>query len=247
MNRSIAQPVRASVLHTEGREFESLCSYKIGIGITTFNRPKHLVLCLELIKKYTPDCYVYVADDSKERKGIAYRKNECLKVLKDCDYIFLFDDDCFPIKKGWVDYFIDAYKTSGQHHFIYLKETSTIKQIGQNQSINIFDNCGGCFMFLTKEVIQKVGGYNPAYGIYGFEHAGYSNRLHVAGLTPLGAYTCPAGAGEYIYSMDYDFHLPFNKQVKHEPSLKNELHLLADYLKKNKQIYDMDLQIYQPL
>ena len=69
----------------------------------------------------------------------------------------------------------------------------------------------------------------------------------MAGLTPLGAYTCPEGMKEYIYSMDYDFYLSFNKQVKHEPSLKKELHLLSDYLKKNREIYERDTIIYQPL
>ena len=67
----------------------------IGIGITTYNRPDMLNKCLEHIKKHTfnDNVTIYVADDSNERKGVAYRKNECLRALKDCDYVFLFDDD----------------------------------------------------------------------------------------------------------------------------------------------------------
>ena len=234
---------------------------KIGIGVTTYNRPKHIELWEKQLKLNfnIETCTIHIANDSNERMGIAFRKNECLKNLSDNDYIFLFDDDCFPIKEGWAEFFIEASKATRQHHFMYLKETPTIKKImhktydpyyyqySVQEHINIYNNCAGCMMFLTKEVIQKVGGYNPAYGIYGYEHAGYSNRIHQAGLTPIGAYTCPALTGEYIYSMDYDFHLPFNKQVNHEPSLKNEFHLLENYLKQNKQIYDADFQIYQPL
>ena len=224
---------------------------KIGIGVTTYNRPKHIENWLTQIRLYCAVDVVYLADDCNDRKGIAYRKNECLRALKDCDYIFLFDDDTFPIKEGWAEFFIEAHKASGQHHFLYLKETPTIKIIdaigSQDGFINIYNNCAGSFMFLTKEVIEKVGALNPLYGIYGYEHAGYSNRIHEAGLTPMGKYLCPTGAGEYIYAMDFDYHLPFNKQVNHEPSLKNELHLLGEYLGNNKKIYEMDNVIYLPL
>jgi hypothetical protein len=102
-------------------------------------------------------------------------------------------------------------------------------------------------MFFTKEVIEKAGAYNPAYGYYGYEHAGYSNRIHKAGLTPLGAYTCPRDAGSYIYSMDLDNHLPFNKQVKHEPSIAGEINNVLTYLAINKEVYLHDTEIYIPL
>lgn len=229
---------------------------KIGVGVISYERPKHLDFWREQVLKYSPeDIQLSIYLDEPERKGIAYGKNQNLKDLKDCDFIFLFDSDTFPIKTGWAEFFIEASKASGQQHFMYLKETPTIKHIKEEcgdigngyYNINVYNNSAGCMMFFTKECIEKVGGYNPNYGIYGFEHSGLSNRIHKAGLTPLGAYACPAGAGEYIYAMDLDHHLPFNKQLKHEPSLKNELHLLNDYLKKNKAVYDLDTEIYQAL
>ena len=187
---------------------------KIGIGVTTYKRVKHFELFSEQVEKYTSKdsgiTYAVALDTLGERKGIAYRKNECLRALKDCDYIFLFDDDCFPIKEGWANFFINAHKASGQHHFLYLKETPTIKKISnwtnfvKNETyINIYNNCGGAFMFLTKEAIEKVGAFDERFGLYGFEHAQYSDRIHLAGLTPMGKYLSPAGAGEYIYAMDY--------------------------------------------
>lgn len=238
---------------------------KIGLGISTFNRPKHKELCHSSALKTADNIQIYIAEDTlKDRRGIAKRKNECLQNLKENDFVFLADDDIVFLKEGWAEFFIEASKASGQRHLMFLKETSAIKKISSFDIstkidisdsiernfpfiINSYNNCGGCFMFLTKEVIEKVGGFNKEYGIYGFEHAGYSQRIHKAGLTPMGAYLCPQRASEYIYAMDYDFHLPFNKQVKHEPSLKDELHLLSDYLKKNREVYEMDTQIYQPL
>ena len=181
---------------------------KIGIGVTTYNRPKHIKLLGEQLRKTrsvdSRDWHItYIAEDDP-RKGIAYRKNECLRELKDSDYVFLFDDDTLPIKKGWAEFFIEAHKASGQHHFLYLKETPTIKQLCVHlkpedpltpslpYSINEYNNCGGCFMFLTKEVIEKVGAFDETFGLYGFEHCDFSDRIHMAGLTPMGKYLCPA-------------------------------------------------------
>lgn len=221
----------------------------IGMGVTSYKRPDHLNLWSKQIDKYVSDggYYVHIEMDYPDRKGIAYRKNECLRALKDCDYVFLFDDDCFPIKAGWAEFFIEHSKASGQQHFMYLKETSTIKKIESKDGIDIYDNCAGCMMFFTKEVIERVGAYNPKYGTYGFEHAGMSNRIHKAGLTPLGAYSCPAGAGEYIYSMDLDNHLPFNKALKHNISMSDEIKLLPRYVALNKEVYLQDTEIHIPL
>lgn len=236
---------------------------KIGIGCTTFNRPAHIELFQMQIGKHTDNGFKFhiARDTDKDRKGIAYRKNECLSYLKDCDYIFLFDDDCFPIKEGWADWFIGHHSVSQQHHFLYLKETPTIKKIESIlinkdhkthsellSKINSYNNCGGCFMFLTKEVIEKVGGYCSDYGYYGYEHAGYSTRIHLAGLTHMGKYLCPAEAGEYIYSMDYDFHRKseFQDKVEHKPSMPVG-EVIAEQI-KNKTIFEKDIQtIYQPL
>lgn len=235
---------------------------KIGIGVTTYNRPEHLKLWQTKVK-LSPLSYVYyVADDSKDRKGIAYRKNECLRALKDCDYIFLFDDDCFPIKAGWADFFIEASKVSSQQHFMYLKETPTIKKIatdggtffntgtGQMSSplIETYNNCSGTMMFLTKEVIEKVGGYGHYPNLYGMEHCGYTERIHKAGLTPLGKYTCPSGAGEYIYSLDLDNSLPINRTIKHEPSLSNEIAKVPQMIAEGHKYFQEDIKtIYRPL
>lgn len=231
-----------------------------GIGVTSYMRPDHIELFEKQIEKYTSKGVdLYIAYDDIERKGIAHRKNECLKALQHCDYIFLFDDDCFPIKEGWVDFFIDAHKASGQHHFNYLVETPTIKRLAEHRAsfgngemphlfINEYNNCGGCFMSLTKEVIQKVGGFCKDYGIYGFEHAGYSKRIHAAGLTPMGEYLCPAGASEYIYAMDYNNHLPFNRLLKHAPSMISDMLYIDGYIKQNRLVFEKDIKIiYQPI
>lgn len=249
---------------------------KIGIGVTTYNRPEHFKLWVEQIRKFKPaeGCEGFVISDEckrEKRMGVAFSKNANLTMLKDCDYIFLFDDDCFPIKEGWAYYFINAHKASGQHHFMYLRETPTIKKIGENNLvenqetqfidsmkvrisasikyiINEYNNCAGCMMFLTKEVIEKVGAYGDYTNIYGMEHAGYTERIHKAGLTSIGKYLCPSGADEYIYSLDLQNNLPFNKQLNHQPSMANEINKIPEYIKAGHICYQEDIQtIYKPL
>lgn len=242
---------------------------KIGIGVTTYNRRSHIELFKKQFNKFPikHDTLVYCIQDDdgafvlseyslekdetnwqqgfsgiRERVGVAARKNECLMVLKDCDYIVLFDDDCFPLKDGWVDYLIECSKASGEKHFLYLKETSHIKKIKHGEIVSYYNNCGGCMMFLTKEVIEKVGGYNKDYGLYGFEHAGYSIRIHNAGLTSM-RYPSPSRIGEYIYSLDYDNYIDWG--IEHKPSLTlSELKNVEGQI----EIFKKDIEtIYQPL
>lgn len=202
---------------------------KIGIGVTTYLRPKHLKLFLDQVVANTSHFKMVVADDSKDRKGIAFRKNQCLEKLKDCDYIFLFDDDTFPISKGWVDFFVHAHKESGQHHFLYLtKQRNGIGDIHKTEAqctfgpVKSYNSSNGCFMFLTKQVLEKVGKFGEYPNLYGYEHAGYTKRVFAAGLTPMGEYLCPAGAEKYLYCLDFDSWGEYNRTPWHYTSIPKE-------------------------
>src|SRR5690606_11244947 len=79
---------------------------RIGIGITTRNRPEALKTTLENVRKhFPPGARLVVVDDASEKPvpeadfrfprnvGIARAKNKCLKMLQDCEHLFLLDDD----------------------------------------------------------------------------------------------------------------------------------------------------------
>lgn len=178
----------------------------IGIGITTYNRPDMLNKCLEQIKKHTfnDNVTIYVADDSNERKGVAYRKNECLRALKDCDYVFLFDDDVSIIRDGWIEFFLEL-----PYHWLFLNDKMHTYLGG-----NTYKDCGGVFMMLTKEIIESVGAFNEEFGLWGFEHAEYSQRVYMAGFT-LQPYMCKEGTENYLYAEDYS-------NPNHKSSITNE-------------------------
>jgi hypothetical protein len=189
---------------------------RIGIGCTTFNRPSNLlewrkqiskftgvkaIEDIDYIKTYCPEGFeytIYIATDTDEdRKGVAFRKNECLRALKDCDYVFLFDDDCFPIKDGWVDFFVN----SGCGHLLYLNETHNF--IFKDEKTARYKNCGGVFMFMAKEIIEKVGAFDEKFTPYGFEHCDWSDRAYSWYGYKHGGYYMLNGTEQYIYSHDY--------------------------------------------
>ena len=217
----------------------------IGIGVTTYKRPDLLETCLKMIQANTGEHKLYVAEDTDaDLKGVAKRKNECLANLQDCDYIFLFDDDCYPIKEGWDKLIIDTHLKSFNHHFVYNKEPfCKIKNLvfGNHHILESYEGSGGTMLFLTKQVLNKVGGFYTGYDRYGFEHIGYSIRIHRAGLTN-DFFLSLKGLNEYIYSRDYEDDGFFIEQSTIDLETKNALTI------KNREIFNREDQaIYLPI
>lgn len=247
---------------------------KIGIAFTSRNRSHVLDVCLEGCQGHlNTDKYDYefwVIDDAsdhpersnyeeilakyphvkyhknEERLGIAKSKNQCLKRVKNCDYIFLFDDDCFFYKDGWEDFFIDHHKRTGIHHFSYQTDAGWLGLYDVKDNINQFHNGAGVMLFITKEVIQKVGGYDNRMTYYGYEHSNYQFRIFDAGLmNGYARYSCPVGASEYIFSLDLDMncggklvpHRPDFHQGKYEfsSSMEGEQDKIQQYINENSR------------
>ena len=170
---------------------------KIGIGVTTTpNRKGYVDKWLECFNKVKPKGYHLHIHDDVHYKGVAYSKNQNLKTLKGCEHIFLFDDDCYPIKNGWAEYFIESL----ENHLLYLQPNHNI--YAKRGNLEMYRDCGGVFMYLNKRTFDKVGYFNSEYGQYGFEHAGYSNRIHKAGLTS-SPYQQLKDTDKYLLAMDY--------------------------------------------
>ncbi len=217
---------------------------RIGIGVTSYNRPVLSKMWTQWLNESLEDGvtdYVLIRDCP----NIAKAKNKCLNVLDDCDYIFLLDDDCSPTRREWIDFFINAHKKTGEHHFLYLKDQwhNKIKTKQKNGvKMSLYKECGGVFMFLTKEVIEKVGGFNKNFGQYGFEHAEYSQRIHAAGLTSH-PYIKVKDTECVLEAMDYGEGLA---HIDHKPSVENK----EELIEQNRPIFIEamnNLKIYQPI
>lgn len=112
---------------------------KIGIGITTHNRYDVYQNTLEHITKLAPKgAEIVVVDDASDEvvpeatyrftinAGIARAKNKCLELLQDCDHIFLFDDDTYPLIEDWHV----PYVYNKEPHLCYIFKNFTNRHLG---------------------------------------------------------------------------------------------------------------------
>jgi glycosyltransferase involved in cell wall biosynthesis len=192
---------------------------RIGIGVTTFNRKKLCEATVAKLLEYSPNAKIVVVDDCsqldieingvevykfKENVGIARAKNKCLELLHDCDDIFLFDDDTYPIAPDWYV----PYVQSGEPHLMYLFDTwgdgSDIdgdKILYEDGKIVAHSNARGCMIYVNRTVLETVGGMDVRYGRAMNEHGDWTNRIYNAGLTSF-KHMDVAGSSELIHSMD---------------------------------------------
>lgn len=257
---------------------------KIGITYTTRNRSHVLDLCLESMQNFLPKNYDYefwVIDDASDhpernnyeevlkkypfvkyhknevRRGIAGSKNECLKHVKDCDYVFLLDDDVFFIDDGVYDFFINNSQRTGIQHFLYQTDAGWLGFKNEKNGILEFHNSAGVMMFMTKRVIETVGGYDTRMTYYAYEHSQFTMRIHAAGLmNGYDKYCCPKGAGNYVFSLDLDMNCG-GKKVPHRPDFhqdgKYEFYSsiegenVQDYINFNSQYLYSIAQIYREI
>lgn len=198
---------------------------RIGIGISSFHRSEHLALCMKQIEKHTKgDDHLFIASNIP---NIAKAKNECLYALKDCDHIFLFDDDTFVIKDNWIENFIN----SGEEHLLYLTERHNPFDESFDRTTKSYRDCGGCFMYIRKSVFDRVGYFNSEYKQYGFEHAGWSKRTghHYKSLN---------NTKDYIYSLDYQGEGDWG--VKHKPSI-TDYKAMQESIDYNRKVFEKEI------
>jgi GT2 family glycosyltransferase len=92
---------------------------------------------------------------------------------------------------------MEFFINSGYEHLIYCDP----KFHGLRNEISdllMYNDCGGVFMFMKKSAIERVGGFNLDFGLYGFEHAEYSSRILQSRIYPV-----LKGTEKYIYAEDY--------------------------------------------
>lgn len=209
----------------------------IGVGITTRNRSEVLDACLRHFDQFSTivDRLVVVDDNSEEthrerlttalthvsiphvlrssdkRLGISKAKNACLAALQDCDHVFLFDDDAWPQKEGWEEYWIKCSKVNKIGHSMWLCDypglNTVIRKTGTVGSgtteMSVFNNCLGVALYFSRNCLQALGGYDTsAENVYGYEHAQMSTRAKQAGFTYNNNYVAPSNCAEYVYSID---------------------------------------------
>jgi GT2 family glycosyltransferase len=203
---------------------------KIGIAVTT--TPCRDGVYNEWIKhlgRYVPTIHVYVHYDW-QYKGIVYSKNKCIEMLYEagCDHMFLFDDDTFIQSSD----FITMYVKSGLNHACW-NYNRTVLQFGIQatafppnhepilKEYVELDKPNGCMLYVRREVIETVGGWDEDFKGYGYDHVNWSDRIFNNGLTPARYIDIPNsshlfGMADCETSVSYDIRvntIPINEKL----------------------------------
>lgn len=178
-------------------------SKKIGVGITTKNRNDIVSICVDNVKKYTPNAEIIVVDDGSiipvvdatfrfnNSVGIAKAKNKCIELLYNlgCEHIFLFDDDTYPIKDGWFEDYVNCSEPHLNYIFMDFANTNGKKVLNDTKVLYesndyiAYSHPRGCMLYFDRKCFDVVGGMDANMAGWGYEHGDLSNRIYNAGLT----------------------------------------------------------------
>lgn len=192
---------------------------KIAVCISTRNRYEVLELAIAHHNKYLPsNAKVFIVDDASDipvwgadyrfetNVGVAVVKNKCLELAYNwgADHIMLFDSDCYPINDGYWQ----AYVNHDEPHLMYQfrlpnKPKSDMQILYQDEDTISYSHTRGAMIYLERRVLDAVGGFDTKYGLGGFEHPDFTNRVHNAGLTTHRAMDV-VNSNELLYCLDQD-------------------------------------------
>lgn len=192
----------------------------IGIAITEHNRYDVFKKCYDEITRFLPPgAKLVVVDDASAKPvpeatfrfdrqaGVARAKNKCIELLykAGCTEFFLFDNDAWPTCHEWWM----PYVASPEHHLMYQFEDvkNPNRLLGdsillyRDDRIKAYSHSRGCMLYMSKKCIDTIGGMDPEFGLYGWEHPQYSCRAYNAGLTSF-RYADVIGSENMFYSLD---------------------------------------------
>lgn len=198
---------------------------KVGIGIITCNRPEYLKQLLASINycnwaelviindgdKFELEGYNYYIQHNEKNLGVGKSKNKAMQHLldKDCDYIFIIEDDMIILDDSVFDKYIQASKASGIQHFNYgpgspfnrkqniqfdlhnrhlLDQHSEpnprlVVDYGNNVKVSLYEHTVAMFSFFTREVLEKVGLIDEDF-YNAWEHVDHTYCIIKAGYHP---------------------------------------------------------------
>lgn len=196
---------------------------RIGIAITTHNRPEVLKRAIEQHMKHLPSgALVVVIDDGsspaaivpdgvklvrhEQSRGIVASKNASLTALVDagCEHLFLWDDDAWPIADNWHLPYIESPEPHLAYQFLDLAGPRKINDMAvlyRDDKHIAYTGQRGVMLYYHRSAIDKVGGFDPVYGRGMYEHPDLALRIHNAGLTSW-AFADVIGSEKLIHSMD---------------------------------------------
>lgn len=196
---------------------------KVGIAITTHQRPEVLKRAIDQHMKHLPTgALVVVVDDGSNPAvdvpcnvqllrqntslGIVASKNASLNALMDagCEHLFLWDDDAWPVADNWHIPYIESAESHLAYQFLDLAGRNKLNDLAVlycDDKHIAYTGQRGVMLYYHRSAIERVGGFDPVYGRGMYEHSDLALRINNAGLTTW-AYADVIGSEKLIYSLD---------------------------------------------
>jgi len=200
---------------------------RVGVGVITAGKRKIQEYHIQS-DRHEVDFHIQL---DEKLEGPAKMRNKCLAKFADYDFIFLFDDDTYPIRSGWIDYTIDHHLKSGCHWF-GIPDPFRDEVLKVEGEVAYWNNLIGAFSFYSKSLLETIGGYNTAYNRYGYEDAGYQWRVHRSGLIGSEGFPSPLKLMTWIKAEDV-LHCVTQQNMSQEE--KNW------YIEQNRPIFEKEI------
>lgn len=178
---------------------------KLGIGILTYNRSRHLETCLARVRELTTSPFhLLVFDDGStdetttlcahqnvtcitgKNMGIAWNKNRALFFLDrimECDVIILLEDDTYPNAVGWqVDWVQGAEKWGHANFAVEPLRADFLSGEGSVAHPYLSSSVSGQCAAFSRRALSVCGFLDSRFKGYGYGHAEHSARLVRAGF-----------------------------------------------------------------
>lgn len=176
-------------------------SFKVGIGIITYNRREILNDTINAVRAFTrqPDAALVVADDGSTdgtlemlrdkqvpvitgtNMGVAWNKNRALFLLSHilaCEVVILLEDDTRPAQAGWEAEWIQGVRLWGHVNYaaewmrkFYLSGAGTVAD--PVISARLTAQCAA----YSATALTYGGYFDPRFRGFGHEHIEHSHRL----------------------------------------------------------------------
>lgn len=152
--------------------------------------------------------------------GVYASKNTGLNYLMtktQVNHLFLLDDDIHPTENSdvWAEY-IQAPEPHYAHSF-------NLPITYQDKQVVVTTRAGGTLLYVTRSVVEQVGGMSSEFGTWGCEHVNWSDRIHNQGHTTHRYQDIPAAYhGQLLTELDRPENKP--KQFTSSSSQKQKEH-----------------------
>lgn len=189
----------------------------------------------------------------EESVGVAAGRNKLLKLMyeeqPEATHFVVMDDDVFPKKADWILLYLEALKAHPEQHLLKAAPTVWANPNVALDKMLVCSNTTAVMFFMTRKLVEIVGGFDTSLGTYGYEDGDYYARALRSGLTPYGAAVQPKSVEKYIHVCDVqgdfeDLIWP-GKSVLYETKKQ----LLKESLAKTQEKYangDEHIPIYIP-